>query len=390
MLSTITPSFGPNHYGSSGSNRKNESQIVTQGLVTFNVGSGERWLKQRMDDPNPKRFATNFAFNNDAYGAVHMQQFQLMLADPERAKQDMIKSLGMFVPDSSIIEPLATFNGFDPQKRSRQEIEKRLQPIGFAASSHTYGEMSQVKSGIAAIVRGSISTQNTGISMFFPGQLLKWMAYPMRDTPEDKAELKRFMDERHRVGAITSSQPANRFAPRIEPFDYARDSRHYLQSVIRNALDAASASTAAAAELFNFAVLENPALQANKTHEQLLAMRAIRSAYLTYAVLDAAFTNGITNVQVDALADALTTGKPVANLAAAEVVRRLRILFGMDPFPTVARVTADTNSKIARQIPKLAEDMHFVAIDTIMQAGSKVVAQSIGFSKPGGRADIVV
>jgi len=388
MLSTITPSFGPNHYGSSGSNRKNESQIVTQGLVTFNVGSGERWLKQRMDDPNPKRFATNFAFNNDAYGAVHMQQFQLMLADPERAKQDMIKSLGMFVPDSSIIEPLATFNGFDPQKRSRQEIEKRLQPIGFAASSHTYGEMSQVKSGIAAIVRGSISTQNTGVSMFFPGQLLRWMAYPMRDTPEDRAELKRFMDERHRVGAITSSQPANRFAPRIEPFDYARDSRHYLQSVIRNALDAASASPAAAAELFNFAVLENPALQANKSHEDLLAMRAIRSAYLTYAVL---LTVDIrTNNTTNALTEALTKGTPVAQRTVVQIIPHLRILFGLDPYPVTGGVAAANTDKITRQIAKLAEEMHFVAIDTIMQAGSKVVAQSIGFSKPGGRADIVV
>jgi hypothetical protein len=353
-------SFGTNR----GSAAKN---LVTQGLVTMNVGNGESIVRARHETKGPNKFAPDTSFNGDAYAFDHVHQFQPLMVQRTQARRSLAQNLNMHSVGALTLEPFATFNGFDHEGKTREEIEDEIDVIGFAATPYTYGEPTQTDSGIAAIIAGSFTTQNTGTSLLMPGQLLQWKAYDMRATDEDRAALEAFHTKRRQTNAVSNSQPLGRYQPRIEPFDPNKEARLFLHNALRAELEWAASTPANAAELLNFDVLDNPALLRRLSPRRRMVMTKLRA--------DLAFAASLREDLVSGGNALLGTGD-VAGLITA--VRRA---YGLIPTDDAVK-----NATLARY----SGDMHGVAIDAINNAARKVVAVSIGYSLPGGNIDVVV
>ena len=350
-------SFGTNR----GSAAKN---LVTQGLVTMNVGNGESIVRARHETKGPNKFAPDTSFNGDAYAFDHVHQFQPLMVPRTQARRSLAQNLNMHSVGALTLEPFATFNGFDHENKTREEIEDEIDVIGFAATPYTYGEPTQTDSGIAAIIAGSFTTQNTGTSLLMPGQLLQWKAYDMRATDEDRAALEAFHAKRRQTNAVSNSQPLGRYQPRIEPFDPNKEARLFLHNALRAELEWAASAPANAAELLNFDVLDNPALIRRLTPRRRIVMTKLRADQVFSAMVGA-------HLGVD-----IYIGK-----ANAAVIDALRVAYGFVP---TGNPVADKN------LQRYTDDMHGVAIDAINNVARKVVAVSIGYSLPGGNVDVVV
>lgn len=351
-------SFGTNR----GSAAKN---LVTQGLVTMNVGNGESIVMARHQSKSATKFAPDTTFNGDAYAFDHVYQFQPLLVGRTQARRSLAQQLNLHSVGALTLQPFATFNGFDHDNKSREEIEDEFDVIGFAATPYTYGEVTQTDSGIAAIIAGSFTTQNTGTSLLVPGMLLQWKAYDMRSTDADRAALDSFHAKRRQTNAVSNSQPLGRYQPRIEPFDPNKEARLYLHNAMRDELAWAASNPTNADELMDFARLDNPALVRSLPPRRRLVMTKLRADHLFAGSL-AGFlgAGGIYNGQTN-----------------AQIVAALQNAYGFVP---------TGNAALDATIQRSNGDMVGVAIDAINNAARKVIAVSIGYSLPGGNVDVVV
>lgn len=357
MMPRTPTSFGTNR----GAAAKN---IVSQGLVTMNVGSGERIVAERRADKSATRFAPDASYNGDAFAAHHVYQYQPLMVSRQSTKRSLVQSLTMHSVGALTLEPFATFNGFNHGNRTREEIEEDIDVIGFAGTPYTYGEATQNDGGLAAIIAGSFTTQNTGTSSIVPGQLLQWKAYDMRDTADDKAALEAFHAKRRQTNAVSNSQPYGRYQPRIEPFDAQTEVRLSFYNALRAELDAAAASPAAADALLNFDALDNEATLRKLPMRRRMVMQKLRADFL--------------------IAMVMTTGlapSPLVNKTNAERVTAFRHAYG---------IISTGNAAVDKETARACQVSYGIAVDAMNMALRKVIAVSIGYSLPGGNVDVVV
>lgn len=358
MMPRTPTSFGTNR----GAAAKN---IVSQGLVTMNVGSGERIVAERRADKSATRFAPDASYNGDAYAAHHVYQYQPLMVSRQSTKRSLVQSLTMHSVGALTLEPFATFNGYNHGNRTREEIEEDIDIIGFAGTPYTYGEATQNDGGLAAIIAGSFTTQNTGTSSIVPGQLLQWKAYDMRDTADDKAALEAFHAKRRQTNAVSNSQPYGRYQPRIEPFDAQTEVRLSFYNALRAELDAAAASPEAADALLNFDALDNEATLRKLPMRRRMVMQKLRADFLIASTMA---TSGLGR-------------NPFDGKSKAEIVTAFRRAYGF---------SSTGNAALDKETARACQDSYGIAVDAMNMALRKVIAVSIGYSLPGGNVDVVV
>ena len=342
-----------------GSNRGSQRKdLVTQGLVTFNCGSGKNIAEYRAKNAgSPNHFAgvTSIA-STDRGAALHVKPWELMLTFKDHgsmakgyARSHISRNMTNLRP-----EPFTKFGGI--KKASEAEFRKTLTPLGFAADYHVYFEPSQMDLGVAAVVSGSFTTNNTGTEMWQPGALIKWSPPPMDPTESVAIDSKtrEFVEKRRKVGAVSPSEPADIFPAVLSPFDFDTEVVNGFKAKIAAALAEVPTTT-------------NMRSSTASDNIQFL-VRQFKADVLTYLRMMAALNANTTTAA--AIDDDDHMAKKVLQYFYAEET----------DLSTVANRTAAQNS---------VNSFHNQAT-IIHEAMQKVVCKSIGFSLPGAGGDVVV
>jgi len=364
-------------------------EVVSQGIITFNAGSGEAEAMARMASSSTTRFATNVALGPDPMAHLHPRKYQPMLVKRQVPKTAVVDARVSRNLAGYKLEPFASFNAYDHGNRSKEDIESELMCVGFSANTFVYGEQTQLDGGLAMIVRGSFSTRNTGNTTWTPGMLLKWEAYDMRPTDADK--LRAWEDAHHRNGGYTEQTPRGYYPPVLSAFEYDRDVRFAVKNALRIELNNAASSDSSAVQLFDFSLLENPAELRKLSATRVLAMRKIRADLLMLASLANLGDGQRTN-------DAFLTGfgfgsligNPLDATDAMDRVQDMKQLYNFTPTEFTNVKDESLRKKITQLVRSDGNSSYEVAVDAIVAAMQRVVAVSIDFALPGANGAICV
>lgn len=363
------------------------NDVVSQGLVTMNAGDGQRAFKARLESTSSTRFAPVVSSGPDPMAFAHPRQWQPMLVDkrvPKQAVADVRISRNLA---GHKIDPFGSFNAYDHGNKTKDAIERELVCVGFAAKTITYGEQTQIDGGLALVVAGSFSTTNTGNDTWVPGTLIKWSAYHMR--PEDRAELRKWEDTHQRNGGYTEATPRGYYPPVLEGFDFNIDVRLTMKLALKAELNAAASDSKSAAELFNFALLRDPAAMAKLSATRLLAMRRIHADLMLFTALsEARQPNIVDDAFVDNLGLGSTANKAIPQAAADNLIGHLRSVYGFSKPLEFGGIRANLQSDLAAAVRADGNSAYEVAVDAIAAATERVVAVSLDFTLPGAKGAI--
>ena len=337
-----------------GSNRGSQRKdLVTQGLVTFNCGSGKNIAEYRAKNAgSPNHFAgvTSIA-STDRGAALHVKPWELMLTFKDHgsmakgyARSHISRNMTNLRP-----EPFTKFGGI--KKASEAEFRKTLTPLGFAADYHVYFEPSQMDLGVAAVVSGSFTTNNTGTEMWQPGALIKWGPPPMNPDASEAIDsvTRMFVDKRRKVGAVSPSEPADIFPAVLSPFDFDTEVVNGFKEKIATALK----------EITNTTDIASP-----NASDNIKFLYRQFEAEVMVVVRMSRVLNDVSELQdPDKLREAVRTY--YAGLPATATVDDRKL--------AQSSVTSFHNQATI-----------------IHEAMQKVVCKSIGFSLPGAGGDVVV
>lgn len=375
------PTFGSNR----GPDQKN---LVTQGLVTLNCGSGIKIAEWRLRNVNQlEHFATSGVNGSDVAAGLHIKPWELMLSykDTEKTAKNYARSHISRNMTNLLLEPFTKFNGI--KKKSEAEFRKELFPIGFAADYHIYEEPSQPDLGVAAVIAGSFTTKNTGLEMWTPGVLIKWSPPPMIGTDPSPIDTKtdEFVQKRLQAGAISPSEPKDQFPAVLEPFDFDRD----VKRVVGGKL------TRAVAE-----IKQNPNMKIDsenvsddvafwRRHMRANLLTAMKLVFFAQQGLERRRTEDETQALTGDLSRVAESGK-YEGLDVGTLVELSQLLYmGYDAgYQTVWSARAGRSVVEASQ-QDVGDSFH-VCAQAIHESMEQVVCKSIGFSLPGAGADVVV
>jgi hypothetical protein len=211
--------------------------VVTTGLVVFNCGNGKRIIDSRLAAAaRESRFGTAAPpGSRDTTEFLNVRLWQPMLMHKDAAKHAARASLVRRNLAGLVPEPFASFNLFS-REHSKEQVERDHVFLSLAGDNFVYNEPSQKDIGLAAIVAGSCTIVNTGVTRITPGMLLAWEAYPMRATESDERELAAFNHTRAQLGAISPEHKVGYYPVRIEEFNEERVVRHYVADVMKQFL----------------------------------------------------------------------------------------------------------------------------------------------------------
>jgi len=360
-------------------------EVVTQGLITMNAGDGQRAFKARLESTSSTRFAPVVSSGPDPMAFAHPRQWQPMLVDKRVPKQAVADARISRNLAGHKIEPFGSFNAYDHGNKTKDAIERELVCVGFAAKTITYGEQTQIDGGLALVVAGSFSTTNTGNDTWTPGMLLKWSAYHMRS--EDGAELRKWEDTHQRNGGYTEATPRGYYPPVLEGFDFNIDVRLTMKLALKAELEAAAADAGSAAQLFNFALLRDPAAMAKLSSTRLLAMRRIRADLMFFTALSEA-RNGVDDAFVNDLGLGSTAGVAIAPAVAKNLIGHLQSVYGFSAALGFSGIRANLQRDLADAVRADGNSAYEVAVDAIAAATERVVAVSLDFALPGAKGAI--
>ena len=369
------------------------SSYVSQGLVTFNCNTGDEVVAERRADDRAGKFGTE-GFNGDEYAHYHIHQWGGLVVDNANIKEAARLARDAYSADAARLPVSATFNGYHPEGRSMEEIEQSFTFVGFAASPYTYGEVSQVNGGVAAIVQGSFSTRNTGTSTWHPGMRLMWRAWPMR--PEDKPELDRLNGLRRRLGGIDNANPLSRYPVRLEECDLNKEVRRYMSTALRAELDAASKSAASAKQLLNFSLLSMPDELAKLGQRRARVMRKIYDDLVVHAGIVLALGNQegktVAKRTIEDSALSHLVGTPLADGNVASTIAALRVAYGLDTSSLAFAddLSAGEQEKVRQTLQAHGGRAFAVAADVFQTVSNQVVAIAASYAKPNSNGLIVV
>lgn len=362
-------------------------EVVSQGVITFNAGSGEADANARLASTSTTRFAPNVALGPDPKAHLHPRKYQPMMISRKLPKQAVIDARISRNLAGYKLEPFASFNAYDHGGKSKEEIESELMCVGFAANTITYGEQTQLDGGLAIIVRGSFSTRNTSNTTWTPGMLLKWEAYHMR--PKDADKLRMWEDAHQRSGGYTEATPRGYYPPVLTEFSYDRDVRLAMTNALRIELGKATVDSKDAAELFNFALLEDPNERRKLSATRLLVMRKIRADFLFLASLGSAETTD--NILLGFGFGSLV-GKPLSDTGSLKLAAQLQNVYGLSgPLSFGDEVTIPgLKEKMVQLAGSDGNSSYEVAVEAILAATQRITAVSLDFALPGANGAICV
>lgn len=363
-------------------------EVVTQGLITMNAGDGQRAFKARLESTSSTRFAPVVSSGTDPMAFAHPRQWQPMLVDRRVPKQAVADARISRNLAGHKIEPFGSFNAYDHGDKTKDAIERDLVCVGFAAKTITYGEQTQIDGGLALVVAGSFSTTNTGNDTWVPGMLLKWSAYHMRT--EDKKELLEWENTHQRNGGYTEATPRGYYPPVLEGFDFNRDVRLTMNLALKAELKAAASDPKSAPQLFNFALLHDPAEVAKLSATRLLAMRRIRADLMLFTALsEARQPNTVDDAFVTNLGLGSRANKRIDETAATALVEALQSVYGFGTELKFDNVkTVNLARDLAAAVRADGNSAYEVAVDAIAAATERVVAVSLDFTLPGAKGAI--
>ena len=365
--------------------------VVAQNLGTANFGAGEAEVQARKESTSTTLFKPDTAFNGDPNAFFHTRQWQPLLAHKESLKKARNMSTVSRNLGGVRVQPISSFNRFDHENKSKEEIENEFVCVGFAFSPYAMGENTQVDGGMAAIVTGSFSTVNTGNSIWYPGMTLAWEAYDMR--PSDAHKLREWEAKHDRMGGFTVETPRGYAPPVLSEFDLNRDVRMWQINALKAELAAAASSPENAEQLFNFDVLEDPNAVAKLSHRRAWVMRRLRALFF-YGVLAGALQGD--GVNAEALTGAgfgYLVGGKTSKDRASMMVTMAQGLLGLAPpqsYKFAADITPAAQRALATMFSNAAFDVYNVTADAIAQAVQRVVGFSIDFALPGADGAIVI
>ena len=353
-------------YGSNrGSDRKN---LVTQGLVTFNCGDGKGIQQHRQQQAASGTLAVlaPYTMSHESMDGHHIKPFELMMGykDMSKVTQRYANNHVSRSMNNLTLEPFTTFNGIE--KKTETDFRNTLLPIGFAADYHVYGDPAQMDVGVAAIVAGSFTTTNTGLQHWTPGQLIKWSPPPMTAAKLDANDdaLKDFKQKREEIGAVSASEPLDRFPAVLEPLDFTRDIKKLVQTKLEQAKK-------------DLLKRDGKSLQEVPDSDAIKCLRLkyaadLRTMYVMAGMGDAT-TLDVNRTNIYSALDATTSDADL--IKAVDVYLEYYNAGGAFNKPLLLNGPADT--------------FHFET-QQIHEVMSQVVAKSIGFSLPGGGGEVVV
>ena len=342
-----------------GSGRRGDAkELVTQGLVTFNVDASTSVAEFRKQLASTSTDLSKYwgrgltPKGTDGDRTLHVLPWQLLLTY-KRGPTDVIKKLMKNRQARNManirVPVFSTFNMYP--RTPTEQVYREITALGFSANYHVFGEPTQVDGGLACVVSGSFSTTNTGISGWAPGMLIKWSP-----PPADPAELQRFEKQRENANAITAEYPKGYYPAILEPFNFDYDIRQYVQRRIAPWIAKLHTDAAAAANMLDFRRLD---LHKATDPDEEFFMQLLRADILRMA---------------PALGSLMPTGS-------TDRVALAKLLF---PAPGAGAPT------LSRQEKQAAEDYFVIMCQAIHDVSSRTVGKSIDFCLPSGKGGLVL
>jgi hypothetical protein len=359
-----------------GSNRgKARKDVVSAGLVTFNVASSERIAEFRLKNAatmvSGSYWGPLLGKGPDANHRLHVRPWQPLLTYRKGGLKAIRNAVATTNGRNIASLAMPVFSSFNLHERKEEsEIYEEIEALGFSADWMVYGEPTQIDSGLACVVAGSFTTTNTGTSNWTPGMLIKWMPPPRSD-----ADLEEFRQAREKAHAITPEYPANYFPPRLEPFDFERDVRQSIRTRIRNELPRFEKNFD---EYMNFSDLD---LGKPMSADKAFFMRRLR-AEIAHAAYRLETTRGLEQANTFARAMGLVDGVTPSGDDKTMVINIARSMYTSTERPP--------KGTARRSIYQGEGDVFALECEAIHRACQVVLCKSIGFALPGAGGDVVV